>query len=75
METLCYSTWQKPAKILSTSFWGTEGEGGGGGRLLCLVVKSFLCAFKGKQHRNIFSHNTGRLVKFGWILTYLKISV
>ena len=28
---------------------------------------------KTQQHRNIFSHNTGRLAKFGWILTYLKI--
>ena len=27
------------------------------------------------QHRNIFSHDTGRLAKFGWILTYLKISL
>ena len=41
----------------------------------CLFVKSFLCAFREKQHRNIFSHNTGRLPKFGWILTYLKISL
>ena len=51
---------------------------GGGGweeRTLGLFVKSFLPAFREKQHRNIFSHHTGRLVKFGWILTYLKISV
>ena len=49
---------------------------GGGGRLLCLFVKSFLSGFREKQHRNIFSHQTGRLPKFGWILlTYLKISV
>ena len=27
------------------------------------------------QHRNIFSHNTVRLAKFGWILTYLEISL
>ena len=32
-------------------------------------------AFREKQHRNIFSHHTGRLTKFGWILTYLKISL
>ena len=31
--------------------------------------------FKEKQHRNMFSHHTGRLAKFGWILTYLKISL
>ena len=41
---------------------------------LGLFVKSFLPAFREKQHRNIFSHHTGRLAKFGWILTYLKIS-
>ena len=46
----------------------------------------FLCCFslkagrkdltnRPKQHRNIFSNHTGRLAKFGWILTYLKISV
>ena len=40
-----------------------------------LFVKSFLPAFREKQHRNIFSNHTGRLPKFGWILTYLKISV
>ena len=50
-------------------------RGGGGGRTLGLFVKSFLPAFREKQHRNIFSHHTGRLAKFGWILTYLKISV
>ena len=56
--------------------WGGGGGGGGlGERTLGLFVKSFLPAFKGKQHRNIFSHHTGRLAKFGWILTYLKISV
>ena len=44
-------------------------------RTLGLFVKSFLPAFREKQHRNIFSHHTGRLVKFGWILTNLKISV
>ena len=37
---------------------GEGGEGEGGGR---------------EQHRKIFSHNTGQLAKFGWILTYLKI--
>ena len=49
--------------------------GGGGGRTLGLFVKSFLPAFREKQHRNIFSHHTGQLAKFGWILTYLKISI
>ena len=44
-------------------------------RTLGLFVKSFLPAFREKQHRNIFSHHTGRLARFGWILTYLKISV
>ena len=57
----------------------TVGGGGGGGdweeRTLGLFVKSFLPAFREKQHRNIFSHHTGRLAKCGWILTYLKISV
>ena len=28
-----------------------------------------------KQHRNVFTHDTDWLVKFGWILTYLKISL
>ena len=50
--------------------------GGGGGRggegTSSLFVK---CAFREKQHRNIFSHHTGRLGKCRWILTYLKISV
>ena len=27
------------------------------------------------SHGNIFSHHTGRLAKFGWILTHLKISL
>ena len=55
----------------------TVGWGGGEWRerTLGLFVKSFLPAFREKQHRNIFSHHTGRLAKFGWILTYLKISV
>ena len=56
-----------------------SGVGWGGGewgeRTLGLFVKSFLPAFREKQHGNIFSHHTGRLAKFGWILTYLKISV
>ena len=60
------ATWQK------TVGWGV---GGWGERTSGLFVKSFLPAFRAKQHRNIFSHHTGRLVKFGWILTYLKISV
>ena len=50
------------------------GGGGGGERTLGLFVKSILPAFWKKQHRNIFSNHTGRLA-FGWILTYLKISV
>ena len=34
-------------------------------------VSSFFCLLVGKkQHRNIFSHKTGWLAKFGWILTY-----
>ena len=49
--------------------------GGGWKRTSGLFVKSFLPAFRKKQHRNIFSNHTGRLAKFGWILTYLKISV
>ena len=64
---------KKTAKILLTSFRGTEG-GGCGGWLSCLFVKSFPAFLPGKKHRNVFSHNTGRLVKFGWILTYLEIS-
>ena len=60
--------------------WGEGVRGGGGGgwgwgeRTLDLFVKSFLPAFREKQHRNIFSHYTGRLAKFGWILISLKIS-
>ena len=46
-----------------------------GERTSGLFVKSFLPAFREKQHRNIFSNHTGLLAKFGWILTYLKISV
>ena len=53
----------------------TGGVGWGGERTSGLFVKSFLPAFWKKQHRNIFSNRTGRLAKFGWILTYLKISV
>ena len=50
--------------------------GGGVGRELqaCLSSLFFLLLEK-KQHRNIFSNHTGRLARFGWILTYLKISV
>ena len=51
------------------------GGGGWGERTLGRFVKSFLPAFREKQHRNIFSHQKGRLAKFGWILAYLKISV
>ena len=58
--------------------WGGEGGRGGGWgwgeRTLGLFVKSFPPAFREKQHRNIFSHHTGRLAKFGWILISLKIS-
>ena len=54
--------------------WG-GGGGGWGERTLGLSVKSFPPAFREKQHRNTFSHHTGRLATFGWILTYLKISV
>ena len=46
--------------------WG-EGGGGWRERTLGLFVKSFLPAFREKQHRNIFSHHTGQLAKFGWI--------
>ena len=63
-ETPCYT-----AKISGVRGWGW------GERTLGLFVKSFLPAFREKQHRNIFSHHTGRLARFGWILTYLKISV
>ena len=41
-------------------------------RTLSLFVKSFLPAFREKQHRNIFSNHTNWLPKFVWIL---KISV
>ena len=54
--------------------WGAGGGGGGDRELLGLFVKSFLPAFREKQHRHIFSHHTGRLAKFGWILTYLENS-
>ena len=52
------------------------GGGGGGKRELqaCLSSLFFLLLGK-KQHRNISSNHTGRLAKFGLILTYLKISV
>ena len=38
---------------------------------VCHVFSTFFVGKK--QHRNIFSHKTGQLAKFGWILTYLKI--
>ena len=51
------------------------GGGGGGGRTLGLFVKSFLPAFREKTtQEHLFTSQTW-LVKFGWILTYLKISV
>ena len=53
--------------------WGVCGVGRQNFRPVCQV---FSPCFDGKkQHRNIFSHNTGWLAKFGWILTYLKISL
>ena len=54
---------------------GAIGGGGGGERTSGLFVKSFLPAFRKKQHRNIFSNHTGQLAKFGWILINLKFSV
>ena len=63
--------WQKTAKILLTSFGGTEGERGGG-RLSCLCATFSYLLVGNKQHRNILSHNTGQLAKFGSILTYLS---
>ena len=47
--------------------------GGENFRPVCQVFSPLLSGKK--QHRNIFSHHTGRLAKFGWILKYLKISV
>ena len=68
MDTLCYT-----ANVLRFFNIIQEHRGRGGwgvGRLSCLFVKCFLPDFREKQqHRNIFSHHTGRLVKFGWILT------
>ena len=53
---------------------GEEGGGGGGGEEFQACVSCLFSLLVGKkQHRNIFSHNTGPLVKFGWILPYLKI--
>ena len=54
------------------------GEGGWRERTLGLFVSLFMSilpAFMEKQHRDIFSNHRGRLAKFGWILTYLKVSV
>ena len=51
------------------SNWGVGREN------LSLFLSLFFLLFRGKQHMNIFSNHTGRLTKFGWILTYLKISV
>ena len=50
------------------------GQGGGVDFCACLL-SPFSLLWGKKQHRNIFSHHTGRLAKFGWILTYLKTSV
>ena len=52
---------------------GGGGEGGGGETTLGLCVKSFLPACKEKTTRTSFHNNTGRLAKFRWTLTYLKI--
>ena len=49
------------------------GGGGVGRQNFRPVHQVFSPCFEGKK-RNIFSHHTGQLVKFGWILTYLKIS-
>ena len=58
-------------------FSGGRSKGRGVGRQNFRPVgQVFSACFEGKkQHRNIFSHDTGRLAKFGWILTYLKISL
>ena len=53
---------------------GGGGVGWGGERELSACVSSLFSLLLGKKlHRKIFSHHTGRLAKFGWILTYLKI--
>ena len=55
---------------------GVGGRGGRwGDRTVGLFVKSSPCFQGKKQHRNIFSHDTGRLAEFGWILAYLIISL
>ena len=52
-----------------------------GVHISCIQIQHFFRSLfslllKKKQHRDLyFSHHTGRLAKFGWILTYLKISV
>ena len=45
----------------------------GGDGLSCQCATFFHLLVGKKQHRNIFSHKTGRFAKYGWILTYLKI--
>ena len=53
-----------------------ERGGTGVGVDFCVCLSSqFLSACRKKQHENIFSHNSGQLAKFGWILTILKISL
>ena len=74
-HSMCYMA-KKLLRFFQHHSGAQREEGGGGvGWLSCLFVKSFLHAFRKKKYRNIFSHNTGRLAKFGWILTYLKISL
>ena len=51
--------------------WG----GRGGGRTLGLFVKSFLPALREKTTQEHLFTWHGRLAKFGWILTGLKISL
>ena len=74
---LVYPNWAffRRKGAIGCVWWGGEGGGWVERELQACLSKSFLPAFRKKQHRNIFSHHTGRLVKFGWILTYLKLSV